>query len=331
MSAKRIVFVGGTGTISGPVVDSLVAAGHEVTIFVRGQSRRPTPDGVRVLSGDRRDRADFERLMQREAFDVAYDMICFGPEDAASSVRAFEGVEHFIQTSTVCTFGGPFDRLPVTEETPMRPTTEYGREKVLADEVFLAAHRDRGFPVTILKPAHTWGPGMHPVRQVADGDDEPHWIGRLRAGKPLLLAGDGHELWSMCHAEDTAAAYVGLMLQPEAIGETYIVTGTEPLTWLEYHEQVAAALEAPLNLVHAPVEAVIEAWPEATWLLEGMSRWDQWYDVSKLQAALPSFQPRLTVSDRIGEQVRWSEQVAPPTTIPQREDDVLRRLGLLTR
>jgi nucleoside-diphosphate-sugar epimerase len=324
---KRVIFVGGTGTISGPLVDALVEAGHEVTIFVRGQSRRPVPDGVRVLAGDRRDRAEFERLMRREAFDVAYDMICFDPEDAASSVRAFEGVGHFIQTSTVCTFGGPFEQLPVTEATPLRPVMDYGKQKLLADEVFLEAHRKHGFPVTIVKPAHTWGPGMHPVRQLADGDDEPHWIERLRAGKPLLIAGEGRELWSMCHAEDTAPAYAGLMLQPWAVGETYILTG-EPVTWLEYHEEVAAVLEAPLNLVYAPVDDVIAAWPEATWLLAGMSRWDQWYDASKLRAALPSFRPRLTVRDRILEQVRWSEEVAPPTAIPAREDAVLRKLGL---
>jgi nucleoside-diphosphate-sugar epimerase len=148
--------------------------------------------------------------MQCEEFDVAYDMICYGPGDAHSDLRAFDAVEHLIHTSTVCTFGGPFSQLPVTEETPLRPVMDYGKQKLLADE--------------------------------------------------------GRQFWSMCHSEDAANAYVGLMAQAGAIGETYILAGDEPTTWIAYHEEVADALRVRAQFVSAPAGAVIEAWPEATWL-----------------------------------------------------------------
>ena len=109
MEPKRVVVVGGTGNISGALVDCLVAAGHETTVFVRGQSRRKIPDGVRVITGDRADRAEFERAMQAESFDVAIDMIAYKLEDAESAARAFSGVDHLIHTSTVATFGGKLD------------------------------------------------------------------------------------------------------------------------------------------------------------------------------------------------------------------------------
>lgn len=79
--------------------------------------------------------------MQAECFDAAIDMVCFNGEDAAGDVRAFRDVGHFIQCSTVNTYGLAYDRLPVTEDHPKRPTTNYARRKHDADNVFLGAFR----------------------------------------------------------------------------------------------------------------------------------------------------------------------------------------------
>ncbi|HEU4600058.1 MAG TPA: NAD-dependent epimerase/dehydratase family protein, partial [Solirubrobacterales bacterium] len=265
---QRVVVVGGTGNISGALVDALAAAGHDVTVFVRGQRALDLPDGVGVITGDRNDREAFEQTMREGGFDVAFDLICWGPEDAESDVRAFEGVGHFFQTSTVCTIGGELAELPATEQTPLRPVGAYGEEKVRADAVFATAHRERGFPVTVLKPNHTWGPKMPVVRQLGL---DPHWLDRLRAGKPLLIADDGSRRWQLCHVEDAVGAYVGLVGREEAIGETYIVTAPEPITWLEYHRQIADALGVELNLLSAPADDLIRLWPEATEILAEQS------------------------------------------------------------
>ncbi len=322
--ALRVVVVGGTGTISTPLVHALVAAGHAVTAFVRGTRSRALPDAVRVLRGDRRDRAAFEALMRRERFDAAVDMVCFDAEDAASDLRAFDGVGHLLHTSTIGTFGR-LERVPADESAPVRPLSAPAREKARADELLLDAHRDAGFPVTILKPAHTWGVGMPVIRQLAIED--PHWLARLRAGKPLLVAGDGLQRWSLCHAEDAAQAYVGLLGRSAAFGETYVVTSPEPIAWVDYHRQVADALGAPLRLVHAPAEELLRAWPEGTELLAAATRWDVCFDVAKLQAAVPGFRPAIALRDRVAEQVAAWEAVAPPPPDGGREDAILEALG----
>ncbi|MGB2710307.1 MAG: NAD-dependent epimerase/dehydratase family protein [Conexibacter sp.] len=321
----RVVVVGGTGNISTPLVHALAADGHEVTVFVRGTRTRALPGGVRVLHGDRTDRAEFEALMRCERFDAAFDMVCFTPQDAESDLRAFDGVRHLVHTSTISTFGGPLAEVPANESTPLRPITPYGSDKARADEVLLDAHRRSGFPVTVLKPAHTWGPGLPVIRQLAVED--PHWLGRLRAGKPLLIADDGLARWSVCHSEDAVQAYVGLLGRPSAFGETYVVTSPEPLTWIDYHQQIADALGATLRLVHAPADELLRLWPEGTELLAAGTRWDACFDVAKLQAAVPQFRPSIALRDRAAEHVAFMEAAAPPPRDGGREDAILEALG----
>ena len=134
----RVCVVGGTGNISRSIVQLLLELGHQVVCFNRGKSGE-VPKGASVIHGDRKERSDFEKRMHEEKFDAAIDMICFDREDAESSLRAFRGVQHFIMCSTVCTYGIEYDWLPVTEDHPLRPITAYGRGKVDADNVFLAA------------------------------------------------------------------------------------------------------------------------------------------------------------------------------------------------
>ena len=118
----KICVVGGTGNISTSFVKLLLEQGHDVTCFNRGQ-RGPVPDGARVIFGDRANREDFEQKVQQERFDVAIDMICFSAEDAQSDLRAFRGVSHFVQCSTVQTYGLEMDWLPATEDHPLRATS----------------------------------------------------------------------------------------------------------------------------------------------------------------------------------------------------------------
>ena len=127
----KVCIVGGTGNISSSIVSLLLKLGHDVTCFNRGQ-RGATPEGARAIVGNRLERDSFERTMQQESFDAAIDMICFNREDALSDVEAFRGVSHFVQVSPVCTYGVDYDRLPVTEDHPLRPITDYGRKKVAA-------------------------------------------------------------------------------------------------------------------------------------------------------------------------------------------------------
>ena len=149
--------IGGTGHISTSIVRVLLAQGHAVTCVNRGLRGAVAP-GARLVRGDRRARAAFERTLQAERFDAVIDMLCFTRADALSSLRAYRDVPHVVQCSTVCTYGLTDDGLPVTEDHPLRPLTPYGQHKAAADATLLEAYERDGFPVTILKPSTTYGP-----------------------------------------------------------------------------------------------------------------------------------------------------------------------------
>ncbi len=301
----RVCIVGGTGNISTGIVKALLGFGYEVTAFTRRQKESRLPDGVRYLVGDRRDRRAFEEAMQAECFDAAIDMISFNVEDAASALRAFRDVKHLIHCSTVCTFGGPLPSVPANEVTPLRPINEYGRGKAAADALLLAASVRGEIPVTVFKPASTWGHGMAVIRQLAF---DLTWIDRLRKHKPIIVSGDGENLWSLCHSDDAGVAFAAAVDREVCKGQDYIVTRPDYITWQDYHERINRVLDSRSEIVHIPAATLLaSSMGPRCGLLISQTQWNQCYDVSKLQRDIPEFQPRIDLEDGIAANVAWMD------------------------
>jgi nucleoside-diphosphate-sugar epimerase len=305
----RVVVVGGTGNISLGVVKALLEFGHEVTVYNRGTTDlrgegladEALPHGVRVLRGDRNDRAAFEATMRGERFDAAVDMICFDAADAESDLRAFRGVQHFVNISSVATLGGEPAELPMAAGSPRRPGDDYARGKAAADEVLAAAHARGELPLTVFMPAQTWGRQPRILRQLGF---ESTWIDRIRKGLPILVAHDGRLIWSHCHADDAGVGIAAAVGRERCLGQTYIITRFELRTWRDYHEQIAAAVGKPARFVDAPVDLLLAAWPEGTGLLARESRWNRIYDLSPIRRDIPEFQPRIALADAAPEMIR---------------------------
>lgn len=324
----RVVIIGGTGNISRGVVRALLEHGHEVTMFNRGQTDGPTPPGVRVIRGDRKDYPAFEERMRAERFDAAIDMICFTAEEAESDVRAFRGVKHFIQTSTAAVFGGPLAEYPTNEDSPRRPVIPYGINKVAADDVFGAAAARGDLPLTTFMPAQTWGYQPRLLRQL--GRDS-RWIDRIRRGLPVLISHDGQLVWAECHADDVGVAYGAALGRARCIGQTYLVTRPGLHTWRDYYQGMADALGKPLRLVDAPADFLIRAWPENTELLASESRWNRIYDLTRIQRDIPEFRPTITLAEAGGALVRRLDETGnlPDAMTDQTEDRLIRQVESL--
>ncbi|MEO2004586.1 MAG: NAD-dependent epimerase/dehydratase family protein [Candidatus Poribacteria bacterium] len=289
----RVVVVGGTGNISTSIVRELLALDHDVTVYNRGQSGDP-PDGVRVIRGDRQDRDAFEAAMGAEQFDAAIDMICFNAEDAATSVRAFRDVSHFVQCSTTATYGIEADILPVPEHHPLRPITDYGRGKVAADDVYLTAfHRD-AFPATIIKPSTTYGPKMGLLRQVAW---EFTWIDRIRKGKPLLVAGDGRAIHQFLHVDDAGVGFANLVGKEHTVGQMYNLVRREHVTWVDHHKTAMRVLGREVELVGVPIDDLVAMGVERVEICRDIFGHNAYYSGEKISRDVPEFRPRVSLAD----------------------------------
>ena len=291
----RVVVVGGTGNISTGIVKALLEFEHEVVVFTRSQRKSDLPSGVDYMTGDRKDRAAFEAAMQAAAFDAAIDMISYDREDAESAVRAFSGLKHYIHCSTVCTYGGPLTEVPATEECQLRPINDYGRGKVAADALLLQAHTDGHFPVTIMKPAHTFGPSWAVLSQL----DSAGWLDRIKAGKPIIVSGDGTNLWSVCASDDAGYGFAGALGREACFGQVYNITRPDFMSWDDYHTRAAAAVGCSIEIVHVPADVLLAAVPERCSLLSIQAQWHQCYDVSKLLRDVPEFRPKIPFEETV--------------------------------
>jgi nucleoside-diphosphate-sugar epimerase len=254
------LILGGTGLISSAITRELLSRDVETTIFTRGRTAAFESPGVRTIRGDRFDRARFRRQFREETtFDVVIDMICFSASDAQDVVAAFAGrTEHVILCSTVEVYSPrPEAGPPATESFPREPSNPYGRGKVEAEDVLRAAETAGSFGVTVIRPAYTYGEGGTLISAF-----EGEYPARVRAGRPIIVPGDGRLSWVTCHRDDVAAAFVTAAGTPRAVGRAYNVTGTELMTWNDYHHSVARQLGVDIpRLVHVPLPLLEEASP----------------------------------------------------------------------
>lgn len=298
----RVCIIGGTGNISTPFVPLLLEMGHEVTLFNRGQSKPSSAydahaerrRGVRVMQGDLKDREAFERRMQEERFDYAIDMMCHNRDDAISCIRAFRGIKHFVQCSTVCTYGVDYDWLPATEDHPLRPITDYGRNKVAADHVFLEAfHRD-GFPVTIIKPSTTYGPKWPILRQVCW---DTTWIDRIRKGKPIVVCGDGKAPHQFLYVDDAAPAFCFALGRSRCLGRVYNMMRPGFITWENYTRTVMKTVGREVDIVGVPLTNLIAANVPSVDICTTIFAHNVIYDPSALCRDVPEFHPRISLEE----------------------------------
>lgn len=317
----NVLVIGGTGLISGATVRQLKKDSHKVSIFHRG--RRPLElRGVREILGDRQDRKDFEAKMSGERFDAVIDSILFNAEDAQSALRAFEGrTKHFLFISTVCAVGGPLTRIPADEEEPYQPLSPYGRGKAEAERLLLQAHRKRGFPVTVFRPSHTYGPGAGIALGtfVCNWESDPGLMLRILQGKPVIVHGDGEGLWQSCLATEVAEGLVGALQRKLTIGQIYNLCGHEVVTWNEYYRRLGLALGRSPKIVHLPSDLILAQAPsEACAFLRDIGQYHGAYSIQKALKEIPGFRPRTPLEKGLRMQYAWMKKKGLLASAPKR-------------
>jgi nucleoside-diphosphate-sugar epimerase len=298
----KVLLVGGTGLISAGIVEHLRARGADITLFNRGQ-RPGNVDGVRVIVGDRNLPAEFEQRLAEERFDVVIDMISFSPAQAEASVRAFAGrTEQLMFCSTVCTYGIDIPSHVLVDETfPLRPTSEYARNKVACEKIFERAAAAGHFQTTIIRPSNTYGPGASLIDQMEF--DSVVWD-RVEGGLPVLLAGDGIGLWQATHRHDVGRLFAHAAGNPKTYGEAFNATRDHVFTWRDYYREAAQALGTTAEVVLVPAGWIVAQRPPRFSFLNEITRYHGAYSSEKAKAAVPEFRCQIDFVDGARETIQ---------------------------
>ena len=293
----RILIVGGTEFISLHTLRALRRDGHDVVVLNRGRHGDRLPPGIRTIVCDRTDHAALEAALAREHVDGVVD-VTYAPTTGADVDALLDALDdragHVIFVST----GRVYDHalpIPFHERTPRTLYWgEYAKNKIAGEDALLRRYRERGCPVTIVRPTHVYGP-------MNTRNNETFFFDRLVRGRPVLVPGGGGWLRQFGHVEDLADAIAAMLGVPAAFGEGYNVTGEEAITQVGFVELIAEVIKRPLTLVHAPGASGATAPPFGQNLAyDGHAV----FTTTKVRAEL-GIRPRYTLASGLAQTFEW--------------------------
>ncbi|MEN6530189.1 MAG: NAD-dependent epimerase/dehydratase family protein [Anaerolineaceae bacterium] len=297
----KALFIGGTGTISSGCSKLALERGIDLYLLNRGQSIRPIPEGAKVLTADIRDPQSAREALGKLEFDAVADFVAFTPEHIETDLGLFRRrAAQYLFISSASAYQTPPALLPVTEATILdNPVWQYSRDKAACEERLLRAYREEKFPITIVRPSHTYDQTYVPI--------QGEWtvVDRMLREEPIIVHGDGTSLWTLTHNSDFAKGFVGLLGNAHAIGEIFHITSDEWLTWNQIHQIVAAAAGVKAKIVHVPsdlINAYDPVWGES---LLGDKAHSFILDNSKIKRAVPDFSCTTPFSRGAEEIIAW--------------------------
>ncbi len=320
----KVLFIGGTGTISTAVSRLVVEKGIELYHLNRGQRATPVA-GVKTLIGDIHQPESLLKALEGQQFDVVVDWIAFKPEDIERDLALFRGkVKQFIFISSASAYQKPVSRPIITESTPLcNPYWEYSRNKIACEDQLMAAYREDGFPITIVRPSHTYDFNL----PLSIGSGATYTVpDRMKKGLPVVVHGDGTSLWVVTHSEDFARGFIGLLGNLQAIGHAFHITTDEVLTWNQIYDTLADALGVKANVVHISSDFIAKVAPEMGPGLVGDKAHSVIFDNSKIKAFVPEFKAVIPFREGVRRTLAWLEGDGKRLAINESTNDEMDRI-----
>lgn len=287
----RALLIGGTGTISSAITDALSRTDWEVWLLNRGRSAAELPENINVIHADINNEEEAVKALDGMTFDTVCDFIGFVPEQLERDFRLFSGrCRQFMYISSASAYHKPVADYRITEGTTLaNPYWEYSRNKIACEELLMKHYREDGFPVTIIRPSHTYCEKSVPLG-VHGKNGSWQVLRRMLDGKPVIIHGDGTSLWTITHNTDFAKGFIGLMGNPHAIGECFHITSDESVTWNQIYKSVADALGVELKPYYVSSDFLADVSDyDLLGSLIGDKAQSVVFDNSKLKKAVPGF------------------------------------------
>ena len=303
----KILFIGGTGTISMAITRLLASRGDELYLLNRGNRKIDLPDNVKTIIADINDEEDTRKKLEGMTFDCVGEFIGFVPAQLERDYRLFKDkTRQFIYISSASAYEKPPKGYVITEKTPLvNPFWEYSRNKIACEDYLMERYEKDGFPVTIVRPSHTYDERSVPLGVHGNGGS---WqvVKRIMEGKKVIIHGDGTSLWTITHNSDFAKAYVGLIGNPAAIGEAFQITSDESVSWNSIYRSIAEALGTELHPYYVASETLADMGDyDFTGSLIGDKSNSVVFDNSKVKKLVPDFKAEISADQGIKMTVKY--------------------------
>jgi len=297
----KLLFIGGTGRISAAITKHCVGMGHQVYLLNRGVNG--IIEGATHLQGDINDQGHVTELIKNHTFDVVANFINYTPEQIERDIRLFAGrTGQYVFISSTAAYQKPMAYYKITESTPLaNPYWQYARDKIACENRLMDEYRRSGFPVTIVRPSHTYDRNVVPV-SIYGANGQWQVLKRILESKPVLVHGDGLSLWTVTHSDDFAKGFIGLLGNIHAIGEAIHITSDETLTWNQIYALIGKALGVEPNIYHIASDLLIAMNPGYEGNLLGDKSYSVVFDNSKIKRLVPDY----CATIRFDTGVKWS-------------------------
>ena len=318
--SMNIFVVGGTGFTGSLVVRRLVASGHTVTVFHRGQTQANLPASVTYLHGDRANLHDFRDDIARLSPDVVLDFCALTEQDAQIAGAVFDGVARRVVVVSSQDVYQVYDRFlrrdasppvltPYTEDAPLRQhfypyramvSNEdhlfYSYDKILVER----AYQDvRGLAVTVLRLPQVYGPGDRQHRLYV-------YLKAMEEGCPEIQLEVGQATWRATrgYVDNVAAALVLAAENERAAGQVYNVAEEVAWTEAEWIRRIGDVMGWQGQIVEREAEEADE--PGGDWQQHFIA------DTHKIREELGYREP-VALDEALRRTIAW-ERAHPPAT-----------------
>ncbi len=300
----KVLFIGGSGTISIEISKQLIDKNEDLYLLNRGYRNDEFQDnGITYLTCDINDEKTVSNLIKDLEFDVVVDFIAFEPSDIKRDYRLFKDkTKQFIFISSASAYQKPLADYKINEGTPLsNPYWQYSRNKIACEDYLMKLYRDKGFPITIVRPSHTYSNKSIPLG--VHGDFGSWQVAkRMLENKSVIIHGDGTSLWTMTSNKDFAKGFIGLLGNVHAIGQAVQITSDESLTWNQIYQAIADSLGVELKPYYVSSSFLDEVGPyDFKGGLVGDKANSVVFDNSKLKKLVPSFNATIRFDQGIKE------------------------------
>jgi len=301
----KILCIGGTGTISTSFVKKALEQGHDLTVLCRGNRNQRIPKGVRIISSDAYClHESASKTILNTDWDTVVNWTIYTKDQAKLDINRFaKNTNQYIYISTTSVYDGSNLLSPIQESQGYLDTTwSYSRNKIDVEKIFLQEFKNTQFPVTIVRPCHTYNDFTVPTNIQGLGYG---LINRIESQRNILMHGDGNSYWTLTHSDDFSHYFIQLLNCAYIKGEIFHIASDEYHTWNDILTIYSDLIGKKVNPVYMTPEEIMAKSPVIGESIIHDKMYNRIFDLTKIKSRIHSCAPHIPLKNGLARVFEW--------------------------